>query len=266
MTSGPELEYFENENNLTHSPGIDLDTWAERINKNNGACLCFSQRRCPCNEALLEIRNAKDERMQTCACQIFCTKEHFNYILEIERLRIEETKMLDPDEIKDPKIRGLIESINNAVYHLKNSEPMEAANTLEIEKEKHAECEICVGYMEECIQRSILIGATCAIDNAKCTEETGRTISRLMEIAKIYKQVDETSDTVQPPIESEIELTGKANVKNSPYHQCISKSMEEMKHLTNDQHARLKAATAICTGKAETIEEALELMGGKIDG
>lgn len=73
MVTAAELRKFAKEHGFIIHPTRDLESWAEKINENEGHCVCDSKRECPCPESVQEVREGE---RGCCICTFFVSERY----------------------------------------------------------------------------------------------------------------------------------------------------------------------------------------------
>lgn len=255
MITGRDLEIFEEQNRLTHPPYRNFNDWAEDINKNGGHCLCATDRMCPCPESLDEIRLATDPKRACCTCTLFCDNRylvawnHTGAKKPIEKVSIHPAKR---GEIKNPEVKRIIETFEQAKKDISNDNAIGAYETLLNEgQEQH--CEACQKFMMAEAHRALFLVHMVEADTGGYKAEKQRAVDKLNELIDLYYQVDVYDPNAPTPTPMS---EGPGPTKNkkfrSPYHECASGVLNDpgVKEMYPDRKERFAYAVAQCGTKS----------------
>jgi len=269
LTLDALIEYSA-QTGLLINPEKDIETFIEIVNQKEGRCPCDEYRICPCPEARNEAVNGADPKKMCCMCQLFVTHEYVNawglHVPKPEpapKKRKETTP--EPEfewEIKTPKIKELMKTVETAERLVRKRRPDEAKKVLQDQIDS-SDCAMCQELLGTETLRMQYLEKVCQRSDDTCGREIKSAEAQFEDIKTLLRQTDEYS--VQGTVDGK-PIHGEENGEEKPqdeFHACM-KTLAELEIETGAipekiNQVKLYIRSKICSKGVADESEALLL-------
>lgn len=272
MVTADEIREFARANGLEIYPGQDPENWIKSVLGEGGICPCAGEP-CPCNQAVDNIRSARDVDNQHCGCYLFVSPKLHAHVLATESGPvtlapevIEESvagQTTEPIQEVGEEAARIAEIYARAEQLIAEGRFDEAKELLMTGKESTA-CGLCAQSLALEERRTELVKMACESgDEELCELDRTHAIKSLQRMQVTYKEVARENGVDVP------EQPAEAKKPRGEYRACMSTmigSSDQLKPLVEvfnvaDQHkAELAISAKLCSGKATTPEEAVQMV------
>lgn len=271
MATVEELARFAEANGLEIYPGQDLQNWVDNVLDEDGTCPCTGNV-CPCPQALENIKSANSVEDQHCGCFLFAsTKLHKQVIVELGGSEpiavapevVQEVIADDPiPEVGEEAAR--ISAVYAKAEKLIAEGRFDEAKDLLKSNTEGMKCDLCAQAMGVESKRAEFVELVCSSgDEETCEFDRKHAIKAMQQMQEMYNEIARENGVDVP------EPQKNDKKPQSEYGTCMSTMLGGSSDLTtfverfnvSDQHkAEMAISAKICSGKAETPEEAVEMV------
>jgi len=262
VVTAEELVAFGTAHGLVIHPARDPVQWASDINQNDGVCLCDPSRNCPCPEAVSDVESASKVENQCCICRFYVNAAYVDHYYP-NGVPVPEPHKQEPAIEVDPEVVAVADQIVGGIdVALERFDADKYDEAFDILGNLSEELE-CAACQESVVVEAIHVSNArnvCDYSAVACAAEKVRVRQRLIDLRQTYADVRGTPDSPSAPTPPK-----KGGVRQpSPYHDRMGKCLTsdemdpDVDPRMNDKKLKFCSCAKLSSGKAKTVDEAIE--------
>lgn len=275
-TKAQELVDFASANGIYIHSRTSPTEWAETLEEHNGECPCKHAPTCPCDDALVRIKNTEaSPENQMCGCAFFVSKAYLDHygrkpwsnnatipVVETKKPKPDTKnfkfrKVSDVDPALEKKALSKVNIYLNSLELIKDGNFERLDHVLAQEEKDSSDCGVCAADAEIVRANAKFVNVICRNGDPACKEELERLINRTQQII-----VENFEVAGYAPVTKESEVQpNQPKVKDTKRNAWTEFNSELSKHPALDGKSgkyKMKIAASIYRGEYETVEDAIE--------